>query len=85
MHAEFKCPDCPLLYRDFFGNFSVYSLMHACTYYTGELNNIQIDARDFDAGSSNVLVISFTVNGLTAERSVTFTGEYAPILGYTLK
>ena len=49
--------------------------------YTGELDNIQIDARDFDAGSSNVLVISFTANGLTAERSVTFTGEYAPILG----
>lgn len=46
--------------------------------YTGELDNIQIDARDFDAGSSNMLVISFTANGLTAEQSITFTGEYAP-------
>ena len=48
--------------------------------HAGELGNIQIDARDFEAGSSNVLVVSFTANGLTAERSITFSGERAPIL-----
>ena len=47
--------------------------------HAGELDNIQIDARDFEAGSSNVLVVSFTVNGMTAQRSITFTGECAPI------
>ena len=47
--------------------------------YAGELDNIQIDARDFDAGSSNVLEVAFTVNGLTTQRSITFTGKCAHI------
>ena len=47
--------------------------------YAGELDKIEIDARDFDAGSINVLVISITVNGQTAQRSVNFTGEFAYI------
>ena len=47
--------------------------------YAGELDKIEIDARDFDAESINVLVISITVNGQTAQRSVNFTGECAYI------
>ena len=43
--------------------------------YVGELDSIQIDAKDFHAGSSNILVISFTANGLTAEQSIAFKGE----------
>ena len=46
-----------------------------CYTYAGELDKIEVNVRDFDAGSSNVLVISFTKNGLTAQSSITFTGE----------
>ena len=45
--------------------------------YTGELDNIEIDARDFEADFSNILTVSFTKNGLTAQQVITFTGKYS--------
>ena len=57
--------------------FCVLILSTSTSLYTGELDKIEIDASDFDAGSSNVLVVSFTANGLTTQRSITFTGKCA--------
>ena len=53
--------------------------MYACTcyVYAGELDKIEIDTSNFDDGSVNVLVISFTTNGQTGQRTITFLGECA--------
>lgn len=42
----------------------------------GELDGIQIDVSTFAPGSTNVLVVSFTKNGLTAQQTLTFSGRY---------
>ena len=61
--------------------------MYACTcyVYAGELDKIEIDTSNFDDGSVNVLVISFTTNGQTGQRTITFLGEciHACWYGYT--
>lgn len=45
--------------------------------YTGDLGNIQINARDFEPGSSHVLEVSFSVDGMTSQtQRITFAGMY---------